>query len=30
MNPEIPTVLLAAPTGVAVINIDGTHSISNT
>ena len=26
MNPEIPTVLLAASTGVAVINIDGTHS----
>ena len=30
MNPENPTVLLAASTGVAVINIDGTHSISNT
>ena len=30
MNPENPTVLLAASTGVAVINIDGTNSISNT
>ena len=32
MNPENPTVLLAASTGpgVAVINIDGTHSIRNT
>ena len=30
INPENPTVLLAASTGVAVINIDGTHSIRNT
>ena len=30
MNPENPTVLLAASTGVAVIKINGTHSISNT
>ena len=30
MNTENPTVLLAASTGVALINIDGTHSISNT
>ena len=28
MNPEKPTVLLAASTGVAEINIDGRHSIS--